>query len=199
MTSIIDGDTGEVLVEADRNGNSLVMRADGFEFTPTGLVVKGEPTFDVWQAVGQRLQQIEAAVQWWIGDWLNYGEQAFGENFAQAVEETAYTSGSLANMKWVSARVPSSLRNDKLSYNHHVAVAPLPPDEQEAWLDKAEAEGLNVKQLRAAIARPQLPSNNNGLMLGQIDHASLTVTLWPKSQDDIGIITDRMDGLVKWR
>ena len=197
--SVIDSDTGEVLVESEQDGG-LVMRADGFEFTPTGLVVKGEPSFDVWQAVGQRLQQIEAAVQWWIGDWLNYGEAHWGETFAQAVEETAYTSGSLANMKWVAGRVDPDTRHEGLSYSHHVAVAPLPHDEQGAWLDKAESEGLNVQQLRNAIRRPQLaPPNSNGRMLGQIDHASLTVTLWPRTQEDIGAITDRMDGLVEWR
>ena len=195
--NVIDGNTGEVLIDEQENG--LVMRADGFEFTPTGLVVKGEPAFDVWQAVGQKLQQIEAAVQWWIGDWLNYGEQAFGEDFAQAVEETAYTDRSLANMKWVSARVDPSLRNDKLSHSHHVVVAPLPPDEQKEWLDKAEEEGMNVRQLRAAISRPQLPPNSNGLMLGQIDHATMTIKLWARTQEEVGDVMDRMNGLVEWR
>lgn len=194
---VIDGDTGQVLVE--ESGGDLVMRADGFEFRPTGLVVTGDPAFEIYEAVGRWLQRIEAAVQWWIGDWLNYGERRWGETFAQAADQTSYTEGSLANMKWVAGRVDPSSRNEDLSYSHHVAVAPLPPDEQEAWLEKANRDGLSVRELRKAIRRPRLPSGDGGAMTGEIDHASLTVTLWPRSQGEITEVIDRLGDMVEWK
>ena len=170
-----------------------------FMFTTRALHVIGKPSFDRYEAAVLVVQELRDRCQFWLGDLLNYGEKRWGETYAQAAEQSGYTEESLANMKWVADRVESSLRNDNLSYSHHVAVAPLAADEQKEWLDKAENEGLNVKQLRAAISRPQLPPNSNGRMLGQIDHSSLTVTLWPRTQEDVGSITDRMNGLVEWR
>lgn len=46
----------------------------GFTLTATGMVSKGKPTFKKWEEVGRFFERAEGAVQWWIGDWLNYGE-----------------------------------------------------------------------------------------------------------------------------
>ena len=36
---------------------------------------------------------METAVQFWIGDWLNYGQQrAYGEKYSELVGETIYTT-----------------------------------------------------------------------------------------------------------
>ena len=225
---IVDNDTGEILQESTDFGQTLSLvsprwrrkssmdtcRQSGmvpiqngftfqvgpFLFSPRGLRVIGQPSFARYEAAILIVQEFSDRCQFWLGDLFNYGEKRWGEMYAQAAQQTGYTEGSLANMKWVAGRVDPDVRHEGLSYSHHVAVAPLPPDEQEAWLDKAESEGLNVQQLRNAIRRPQLaPPNSNGRMLGQIDHASLTVTLWPRTQEDIGAITGRMDGLVEWR
>jgi len=45
----------------------------------------------VWEAYGKGLRRAEAAIHWIIGDWLNYGERAYGEMYAQALEATATT------------------------------------------------------------------------------------------------------------
>jgi hypothetical protein len=194
---VVDASTGEIVVDEQAHG--LILRADGFRFTPTGLIVEGEPSFELWQAVGVKLQAMKNAIQWWIGDWLNYGERRWGEMYAQAVEQTSYTEGSLANMKWVADSVQPSSRNENLSYSHHVAVAPLPPVAQEQWLAEAEIQGLTTRQLQRAIRRPQSTADRDGLMRGQIDNASLTVTLWPRSQEEIGEIMDRLARLVEWK
>ena len=47
---------------------------NGFDMTPTGIVAKKGATIDEWKAVGEFLKRAEGAVQWWIGDWLNFGE-----------------------------------------------------------------------------------------------------------------------------
>jgi len=229
MTSrsrIIDGDTGEILQDdelqapvlslatarrwrqssgqVNRHGQLILKRGftlqlGPFLFTARSLHVIGKPSFKRYESAVLVVQELRDRCQFWLGDLLNYGEKRWGETYAQAAEQSGYTEESLANMKWVAGHVDSSLRNENLSYSHHVAVAPLPPDEQEQWLDKAEKEGMNVSQLRNAIARPQLPPNSNGRMLGQIDHASLTVKLWPRTQEDVGAIMESLDGLVEWR
>ena len=44
----------------------------------------GSPPYAEWEQCGAVLRQIDGAVQWWLGDWLNYGEHAYGEQYSQA-------------------------------------------------------------------------------------------------------------------
>src|SRR3989442_850884 len=103
-----------------------------------------------WRREGEELAKAIGATQWRIVDWLKAGEAEFGK---KAYEEAAaifdYTVGSLRNMVSVASKV--SLRNDNLTFNHHVAVAPLPSDQQAEWLKRAEAEELSATKLRDAI------------------------------------------------
>ena len=46
--------------------------------------------------------------------------------------------------KWVSNEVESSMRIELLSWNHHQVVAPLEPDDQDDWLDRASWWGCPV-------------------------------------------------------
>ena len=52
-----------------------------FALDGTGLVVTGSPPYEEWERCGAVLHQIDGAVQWWLGDWLNYGEHAYGEKY----------------------------------------------------------------------------------------------------------------------
>jgi len=62
-------------------------------------------------------------MQWWLGDWLNYGERQYGEMYSQAIEEVNLDYGTLRNFKYVSSRIELSRRRDKLSWFHHREVA----------------------------------------------------------------------------
>ena len=54
------------------------LHLDHFGLDRTGLVVMGSPPYAEWEQCGAVLRQIDGAVQWWLGDWLNYGEHAYG-------------------------------------------------------------------------------------------------------------------------
>ncbi|MCU0466692.1 MAG: hypothetical protein MUF38_19260, partial [Anaerolineae bacterium] len=45
-----------------------------------------------------------------------------------------------------------SLRSDKLSFKHHIAVASLDPENQKYWLDYAVENHLSANKLADAIA-----------------------------------------------
>jgi len=125
-----------------------------------GLVVAGSPSITEWLQVGKALKKAQGAVQWWIGDWLNYGERAYGEMYAQALEETDYTYTYLRNLKYVAGQIALSHRCDSLSWRHHLLVAPLPSDEQRYWLQCALNGGgkpWSVATLRAAIREAKNP------------------------------------------
>jgi hypothetical protein len=89
--------------------------------------------------------------QWWLGDWVRYGAEKWGEKYTQAAKITGYDPRSLANMASIAAAFDSSRRRDDLTWSHHVAVAGLPAGEQERWLDRAAAEGLSVADLRTEL------------------------------------------------
>jgi len=64
---------------------------------------------------------------------------------------TGYDIASLRNMAWVASRFDLSLRNDKLTWSHHVLLAPLDAEEQRRWLQHASEERLSVADLRLEL------------------------------------------------
>ncbi len=104
-----------------------------------------------WLATGRRLGAIGRCSQWWIGDWIRYGTARWGERYAEAARVTGYDVASLRNMAWVASRFDLSLRSDKLTWSHHVLLAPLEPGEQAQWLDRALRERLSVADLRLEL------------------------------------------------
>lgn len=141
-----------------RDVGELVLRHDGrrlaagpFRFTPVGMEVSGEPSFEDWDRAGAFLQQASGSVLWWVGDWLNYGERKWGEMYAQAVAATGYDEQTLRVAKRVAERFELLRRRNNLSFPHHRDVAPLESAEADRLLDQAEAEGLSTRDLRAKV------------------------------------------------
>lgn len=104
-----------------------------------------------WLVVGKRLGGISRCNQWWLGDWVRYGAEKWGEKYTRAAKITGYDPRSLANMASIAASFGMSRRRDDLTWSHHVAVAALPEAEQEEWLDRAASEGLSVADLRTEL------------------------------------------------
>jgi hypothetical protein len=157
----IDGETGEIIAVANE--------PRPFELTPLGLAVYGEPSITEWVVFGRELFERRSAVQWTIGDWLNYGEarQDWGEKYDQALGGFEYDYDYLRNMAWVAKSVPSSRRRVTVSWSHHQVVAALPPGEQVAWLEQAEKNKWDRDTFREKVKpkpnRPAKPIRLNGL------------------------------------
>jgi hypothetical protein len=106
-----------------------------------------------WADQGRRLGGVSRAVGWWVGDWLRYGNERFGERYVQGARITGYDVQTLMNMVYVASRFEPARRRDQLSFSHHAELAPLEPDAQEHWLARAETEGLSVRCLRQELRR----------------------------------------------
>jgi N6-adenosine-specific RNA methylase IME4 len=133
--------------------NELALMADAM-FVPTrvGLVVTGNPTVVEWGDFGSKIRQVEGAIQWLIGDWLNYGELRYGDKYKEAIKNTGYDYQSVANEKTMAGRFQFSRRRENLSWSHHQAVQGVHPDEDgDKLLDEAEANDWSVKELREAV------------------------------------------------
>jgi hypothetical protein len=115
-----------------------------------------EMSFAEWLEYGRRLGLMGRSAGWWIGDWLNYGNHAFGERYARASRITGYDAQTLMNMAYVASRFETSRRRGKLSWSHHAEIAAMEPDEQDHWLTLAETDRLSVRCMREGIRRERL-------------------------------------------
>ena len=113
-----------------------------------GLSLPHEMSFDSWQELGSQVFLAVNCSAWWLGDWLVYGEQAYGDRYKQAIADTSLGYQTLRNYAWVARAFSLSRRRDTLSFGHHAEVAALPEDEQDVWLARAEQSHWSRNQLR---------------------------------------------------
>ena len=121
----------------------------------TGWQPANDLTFDEWREIARTWSAVDSGINWWVGDWLNYGEMKYGEAYKEAMNLTGWEYQRLANAKYVSGKVEFSSREENLSWRHHAVVAPLAAAEQEKWLAVAEVEMLSKRELRKAIKAEQ--------------------------------------------
>jgi hypothetical protein len=150
-------------VPTPENGSLVKWDGDGtlaagpFALMRVGLLIDGQPTYEQWEAAGKMLAHMSGAVHWWVGDWLNYGEGQFPDQYTQAADLTGLHYQTLRDAKWVAGAIPVSRRRDKLSFAHHKEVAALAPQAQDAFLEHAEAEGWNRSDLRDRVKEVKVP------------------------------------------
>lgn len=121
--------------------------------SPVSWCARQQLSMHEWVAQGRRLGMAGRHVGWWIGDWLRYGNTAYGERYARASKITGYDPQTLMNMVYVASQVDVARRHASLSWSHHAEVAALTEDEQERWLARAQARSLSVRDLREEIRR----------------------------------------------
>lgn len=118
-----------------------------------------EITWEQYERLGSFLGQLGQAYCWWVGDFLLYGEDVFGEEYAQIEASLPHSMHTLENYRSVAKRIPPERRRPGLSFGVHETVAYLEPAEREAWLNRAEVEGWKRDSLREAIRESRaLPS-----------------------------------------
>jgi len=129
----------------------------GFKASVNGLIIEGQPSFAQWEKAGTTLRVIERGIQFAIGDFLNYGEDRYGEDASQVIDaESGWSLKTIAVYRWLAARIaPERRRMDRLGIRHHLMVAALSPSKQEQWLTRAANDGEDdpwtVKRLSDAI------------------------------------------------
>jgi len=118
------------------------------ELTRVGWTPRADIGLDEWSAFGRRFGEIGRCSQWWLGDWIRYGNAKFGERYARAAKLTGYDVQSLMNMVYVASRFAIYRRRESLSWSHHATLASFDLASQEYWLGRAIADGLSVADLR---------------------------------------------------
>jgi hypothetical protein len=134
-----------VIEEAPARGKQSV------RVTRRGLQMLPGMRFETWAELGSRISGISSACAWCLGDWLIYGEKAFGERYKTALAITSLDYQTLRNYAWVARRFDMSRRRDTLSFQHHAEVAALPEPHQDLWLLRAERSQWSRNELRSHL------------------------------------------------
>lgn len=126
-------------------------RAKAAAITPVAWVVNGSLELAEWVTAGRSLGALGRCSQWWLGDWIRYGNAKFGERYARASTITGYDPQTLMNMVYVASKFEISRRRENLSWSHHETVASLEREEQEYWLGRATEHRMSVADLRVEL------------------------------------------------
>lgn len=128
---------------------TLPAEREEWDLSSIGLRLK-DPSlpYERFEELCFMLGAMHGAVRFAIGDALIQGEVLYGEESFQAFEALGLSEDGKREYRRVSDRVPLGIRRAAVSWSHHRAIAPLPPPEQEAWLDRIETEGLSHHALR---------------------------------------------------
>jgi hypothetical protein len=117
-----------------------------------GLDLPENLTLAQWQDIGLKLATCGTGIQFGLGDFWVFGHHKYGDRKALAeAKRLPFCFGTLMNYGSVARAVPTSLRNEALTFNHHVAVAKLTREYQEEFLAKAARFKWSAKQLRQEI------------------------------------------------
>ncbi len=135
----------------------LIPTDSPFQFSTTGLIVSGQPTYDDWEAIWYYLKSRDVAMPWIIGDLLNFGEAAYGESIWQVTSEDDqrlvghFKPGTLRNYKYVANRWPRERRIYDLAWSAYQATAALSPDKQDYIMSQAESSGQGRNAVRDKV------------------------------------------------
>lgn len=128
------------------------------------VVTSTELTQSEWRELGRRIagdrHQVtrQASRQMWaVGDWLLQGEDQVFTHLNRrrvrvlASEVTGYSRHTLTMAVSVARRFRPDSRVDGLTWWHHLLVAKLGDEDQEAWLTRAAEEEWSVRTLRERL------------------------------------------------
>jgi hypothetical protein len=140
------------MATTDLSRDANTFKVDGFQFTTTALKSPSDDmTFEEWEGLGGFIRLANQASQWWWGDWLNMGEDKFGERASQALEITRWDEETLRQYAWVCRKVPAVIRITGVPFTHYQCLASLPPKEQRAWAEKVVDQQWSRRQLKIAM------------------------------------------------
>lgn len=160
----------------------------GCRFTAVSLELPPDLSYDHWERIGRQLQLANLAIQWWIGDWLVYGEHRWREKYAQAVQQFGRAEQTLMNYAFVAKAISPSRRRENVDFSTHAEVAGLEESDQERILAKAAKEGSTRKQVRREAerlraAKQPLPSADDLILSKQarefLDDYMTELGQWP--------------------
>lgn len=174
----------------------------------TGIIFPEAMTYEEWSSYGESYTAIATHSMFWLGDWVNFGEDRFCDKYTQAMECTNLAYQTIKNAAYVARKIPAHCRyTDRgVSFSHHKLLTALDEDAQIMWLEKVLAEEWSVSELKAALAgaadpveeaAPRTETDYRGsLMLIRREMDKFKLSAVPK-QEEIFAVMKMVDSVKK--
>lgn len=109
----------------DKRNTPIVVGLQGALSANGWIAPQKRLDFSEWECEFNKAMVARRSLQFAIGDILNYGEEVYGGDFSQVLDEDM-SQQRLATYKWVASAFPYRLRRSDLSWTHHKHLASLP-------------------------------------------------------------------------
>jgi hypothetical protein len=119
--------------------------------TSVAWLAHTELTSVEWESYGPRIGLMSKGTNWWLGDWVRFGQRRYDRRYRDAAALTGYDEQTLMNLAYVAGRIEISRRREDVSWSHHAELAKLENHDQDEWLDRVLEERLSVRKLRAEL------------------------------------------------
>jgi hypothetical protein len=167
--------------------------ADAFAITETGLRVNRQATWDEWSAFVLMLAKEYSKLKWLISDALAYGNDAFGDDIYQLVDEM-WSEQTIANYTSTARRIPLLERRADVSFTNHAEVASLTTEDREFALAKVATGAWNRDDLR------EWKREKKGLPQASDQTITLRATDIVYKADKIIVVFDKpMDEIIEFK
>lgn len=146
--------------------------------TLVGLQLPDDLPFEEWQRVGDVLRAAESGYQWWIGDWLNFGQPHYGEKYSQELQEKFGVGlDALTNYSFVARKYQFSIRIENVSWTHHLIVAgdKFSAKQKIAYLRAARRYGINKEQFKSFVRKHEGKKRVRARQVGESAATGTTV------------------------
>ena len=140
----------------DTPGSSAAMAGEAQTMTQPQSTPGTPPSLDSWARRGQelllackRMERLAVTLAFEVGDWVNEGEDRFGEMASQFVD--AFSYWQVAKWASVARRIPAACRVynvEGVTMEHHRVVADQPEDLQRPLLLRAAEKHWRAAELK---------------------------------------------------
>jgi hypothetical protein len=145
--------------------NNLIPADYPLQLTDLGLTFSEDLSFEQWADVGRKIGQVARTSLFWVGDWLNYGQDRWNggnrfekmpddqrQRYEDAMKMTGLELATLQKASYVARQIPLSDRCADLTFSHHRLIARVKDDsKRREWLKKTEDAQLSTRRLRASL------------------------------------------------
>lgn len=107
-----------------------------------------------WLKLGVLLLAVGRNINWWVGDWLLFGEHRYGDQYAQGVSLLQLDENTLRQWAWTCKVFPPEKRRWDVPFSqyHNMArVAQIAPQQADAFMDVVQEKGLTVSETRSMV------------------------------------------------
>lgn len=128
--------------------NRLINANPRVQPLPTHLWLADNMKYSNWLAVGKNILEVRKSTHFWMGDWLVYGADRYGEKYSQGVEVIGLDPKTLVQYVYVSNAYAIEERNPKLTWRHHQSIAGMQDHEARSEMLRHAAENnMSTREL----------------------------------------------------